>query len=171
MPMMEEIPGLNLNSIVYATDFSLCSQNAGLYASRLARYFSSRLLVTHAFILTQAAMEIEIDSSLVSQQRKELLFMLTRKAFILASQTAEAVPVLLEGFPKKVLPELASEHAPSLIVLGTHGGGWGDVQHPDRLSDSRTRYYAGLDRVLPDQARKCCNPRTFVHWSTCPLIS
>ena len=239
MPVMEEIPGLNLNSIVYATDFSLCSQNAGLYASRLARYFSSRLLVTHAFILTQPAMEIEIDSSLVSQQRKDLLFMLTRKAFILASQTAEAVPVLLEGIPKKVLPELASEHAPSLIVLGTHGGGWvergilgsvaeeilrstewpcltvgpqvpsissvdrlfdrilyatdfssaaahaapfavsfaeafrsrldvlnvipeGDVQHPDRLSDSRTRYYAGLDRVLPDQARKFCNPRTFV---------
>ena len=105
--MMEETPGLNLNSIVYATDFSLCSQNAGLYASRLARYFSSRLLVTHAFIPTQPAMEVEIDSSLVSQQSKDLLFMLTRKAFILVSQTAEAVPVLLEGFPKKVLPEPA----------------------------------------------------------------
>jgi hypothetical protein len=66
VPMMEEISGLNLNSIVYATDFSLCSQNAGMYASRLARYFSSRLLVTHAFTLTQPAMETEIDSHATS---------------------------------------------------------------------------------------------------------
>lgn len=239
MPMMEELPNLNLNSIVYATDFSLCSQNAGLYASRLARYFSVRLLVAHAFTLTQPAMEIEIDSAIISQQRKDLQFMLSRKAFTLASQPADAVPMLLEGNPKKVLPELASEHAPSLIVLGTHGGGWvergilgsvaeeilrstewpcltvgpqvpsissadhlfdrilyatdfshaaahaaafalsfaeafrsrlhvlnvipeGDVRHPDRFSDLQTRYYAALDRVMPDQAREFCDPRTFV---------
>ena len=42
MPMMDEISNMNLNSIVYATNFSLGSQNAGLYASRLAGYFSAK---------------------------------------------------------------------------------------------------------------------------------
>lgn len=35
----------------------------------------------------------------------------------------EAFPTLLEGDPKEVLPVLAEEHAPSMMVLGTHGGG------------------------------------------------
>ena len=65
MPMMDEISNMNLNSIVYATNFSLGSQNAGLYASRLAGYFSAKLSVTHAFTLSQPAMEMEIDSSLI----------------------------------------------------------------------------------------------------------
>ncbi len=71
-------------------------------------------------------MEIEIDSSLISQQRKDLLFQLSRKAWALGAKSIEAVPVLMEGDPKKVLPRLADEHAPSMIVLGTHGGGWAD---------------------------------------------
>lgn len=107
--MTDERPTLNLKSVVYATDFSLCSQNAGLYASRLARFFSAKLLVAHAFTLTQAAMEIEIDSALISQQRKDLEFMLSRKAISLGAESIEAVPVLLEGDPKKVLPKLADE--------------------------------------------------------------
>lgn len=239
MPMMDETPSLNLNSIVYATDFSLCSRNAGMYASCLARYFSARLLVAHAFTLSQSAMEAEIDSSLVSKQRKDLQSMLSREASALSSESVEAVPMLLEGDPKKVLPRLASEHAPSLIVLGTHGGGrvergilgsvaeeilrsteWPsltvgpqvppvsadshlfgrmlyatdfspaaahaapfalsfaeafqsrldvlnvvdeeDIHHPDRLSELQTRFYAALDRVVPERARDFCDPRTFV---------
>ena len=51
-------PVLNLKAVVFATDFSLCSQNAGLYAARTAAYFSAKLLVTHAFTRSQAAMEV-----------------------------------------------------------------------------------------------------------------
>jgi nucleotide-binding universal stress UspA family protein len=36
----------------------------------------------------------------------------------------ELIPLLVEGDPKEVLPKVADEHAPSLLVLGTHGGGW-----------------------------------------------
>jgi nucleotide-binding universal stress UspA family protein len=124
VPAFDHQPDLNLNSIVYATDFSLCSQNAGFYASQLAQYFSARLLVSHAFTLSQPAMEIEIDSSLISQQRKDLQFMLSQKTSTLAPESVEATPVLLEGNPKKVLPQLANDNAPSIIVLGTHGAGW-----------------------------------------------
>lgn len=239
VPVPGEKPNLILNAIVYATDFSLCSQNAGLYASKLAKFFSAQLLIAHAFTLTQPAMEVEIDHFLISQQRKDLQFLLSRKALALASEPVEAIPILLEGDPKKVLPELADKHSPSLIVLGTHGSGWmkhgilgsvaeeilrstrwpsltvgpqvppasahtlpfkrilyatdftpaaahaaafaisfaeaftcrldvlnviheDDVHHPDRLSDLRIRFYTALDRVVPEQARNFCDPRTFV---------
>jgi nucleotide-binding universal stress UspA family protein len=36
----------------------------------------------------------------------------------------EVIPLLVDGDPKKVLPKVADEHAPSLLVLGTHGGSW-----------------------------------------------
>jgi nucleotide-binding universal stress UspA family protein len=124
MPSTDVASALKLKSIVYATDFSLCSQNAGLYASRLAGLFSAKLLVAHAFTLTQPAMELEIDSLLISQQRKDLMCLLSQKASTLSGPSIESTPILLEGDPKKVLPKLADQNSPSMVVLGTHGGGW-----------------------------------------------
>ncbi len=122
MPVIGERPELDLNAIVYGTDFSVCSQNAGLYAAFLAGHFATALMVAHAFTLSQAAMEVEIDPSLVSQQRKDLEFLLSRKATELSHGSLKATPVLLEGDPKRVIPDLATAMAPSLVVLGTHGG-------------------------------------------------
>ncbi|MGA7859686.1 MAG: universal stress protein [Terracidiphilus sp.] len=124
MPMIGDRPEFNLNAVVYATDFSLCSQNAGLYAARLASYFSATLLVTHAFTLSQAASEVEVDQVLVSQQRKDLQSLLSRKAALLASDSVQAVANLLDGDPEEAIPALADKNAPAIIVLGTHGGGW-----------------------------------------------
>src|ERR1035441_450944 len=45
MPATNDRPDLNLKTVVYATDFSFCSQNAGFYAARIAAYFSAKLLV------------------------------------------------------------------------------------------------------------------------------
>ncbi len=78
---------LPVNAVVYGTDFTVCSQNAGLYAALMARFFSAKLLVTHAFTLSQAAMEVEIDGTLVSQQRRDLEVLLTQKAATLASDS------------------------------------------------------------------------------------
>ena len=225
--------------MIYATDFSVCSQNAGLYAALLSKHFSATLMIAHAFTLSQAAMEVEVDRSLVSQQRKDLEFLLSRKAFALSNGSVQAMPVLLEGDPKEVLPDLADKNAPSLIVLGTHGGGWVEreiigsvaegilrstswpvltvgphvrsvadkttpfqrilyatdfsaaaaraavyavsfaqsfradidvlnvvqreaIEHPDRLSDIRRRFYRALDELVPEEAKEFCNPRSFV---------
>ena len=123
MPIIDEKPDLNLNAVIYATDFSLGAQNAGLYASHLAGYFSASLIVTHAFTLSQAALEVEIDRILVSQQRKDLKALLASKATQLAGKSIEVNPVLLEGDPKDVIPALAEKYQPAMIVLGTHGGG------------------------------------------------
>lgn len=120
----EESTKLKVRAVVYATDLSLCSQNAGFYAAFLAQFFSAELLVAHAFSLSQAAMEVEFDPALTSEQRKDLEFLLSRKAAKLSRDGVHASPVLVEGNPKKVLVELADRYGPALMVLGTHGGGW-----------------------------------------------
>jgi nucleotide-binding universal stress UspA family protein len=124
MPLIGDRPDLNLNAVIFATDFSVCSENAGLYAALMAELFSAKLLVTHAFTLSQAAMEVELDPSMLSQQRKNLQLLLTEEASSLASDSIEAIPILLDGNPDEVLPRLADKYQPSLLVLGTHGGGW-----------------------------------------------
>ncbi len=124
MPLIGDRPELNLNAVIYCTDFSVYSQNAGLYAAFMAKHFSAKLLVAHAFTLSQAALEVEIEKSLVSQQRQDLQLLLSQKASTLASGSIEAIPILLDGDPKDAVPRLADEYQPSLLVLGTHGGGW-----------------------------------------------
>jgi nucleotide-binding universal stress UspA family protein len=81
-------------------------------------------LVAHAFTLSQAAKEVEFDPALISEQRKDLELLLSQKAAKLSHDGVHASPVLVEGDPQEVLVELADKHGPSLIVLGTHGGGW-----------------------------------------------
>jgi hypothetical protein len=50
---------LSVASIVFATDFSSASRNAGFYAAAMARSFDAELIVIHAFILSQSAREAE----------------------------------------------------------------------------------------------------------------
>jgi len=123
MPVIGDKPELNLETVIYATDFSLCSKKAGFYAARLAAYFSAKLLVTHAFTLEQAAMEVEIRDRQLSQQRNILTQFLSKEAALLGATSVQVIPVLLEGEPEYVVPGLADKHGPSVIVLGTHGGG------------------------------------------------
>lgn len=123
MTMMNDKPDLNLKTVIYATDFSLSSENAGLFAARIAAYFSATLLVAHAFTLSQAALEVEVDQLLVSQQRKDLKSLLSRTAIHLGAESVRASGTLLEGDPKEVIPSLADANAPAILVLGTHGGG------------------------------------------------
>lgn len=123
-PSLDSNDGLKLKSVVYATDFSVWSQNAGFYAALFAKFFKATLLVSHAFTLSQAAMEVEIENLSISQQRKDLKVFLATNAATLTSDSVEVFPELLEGRPEIVVPDLAAKHAPSLIVLGTHGGNW-----------------------------------------------
>jgi nucleotide-binding universal stress UspA family protein len=107
MPVFGDRPELNLKTVIFATDFSLRSINAGLYAARMAAHFSARLLVAHAFTLVRKGLEV----------------LLSREAALLGSTSIEAIPMLLEGDPEAVIPGLADKEEPSMIVLGTHGGG------------------------------------------------
>jgi nucleotide-binding universal stress UspA family protein len=123
MPIVGDKPDLNLKAVIYATDFSLGAHNAGLYAAGIAAYFSATLFVAHAFMLSQAALEVEIGDRRLSQQRSDLKHLLSGNAAGLKNKSIEAISVLLEGDPKDVIPDLADKHQPSIVVLGTHGGG------------------------------------------------
>ncbi len=123
MEVRGDQPEVSIRSIVFATDFSTCSDNAGAYARTLARSFSASLLVTHAFVLTQAAMEVEQLKARPSKQREDLRARLQQAAQALSSETLQAQPVLLDGHPNEAIPALAEKHAPALVVLGTHGAG------------------------------------------------
>jgi nucleotide-binding universal stress UspA family protein len=89
----------------------------------MAAYFSAKLLIAHAFTLSQAALEVEIGDRKVSQQRDDLKRLLSKEALLLGMYSVEPVPILLEGDPKDAITELADRNKPSMIVLGTHGGG------------------------------------------------
>lgn len=123
MAAMVDRRNIQLNTVVYATDLSLTSQNAEFYAAHIAAHFSAGLLVAHAFTLSQAAMEVEAAHSQLSQQRLHLKSRLSKKSCMLRSESVEPIPALLDGDPKDVVPELADVHAPSMIVLGAHGTG------------------------------------------------
>lgn len=123
MPMIGDRPEVSIDSIIYATDFSPCSDVAGLYAQVLASALSASLIVSHAFLLDIAAQEAEMTRGVSSCQRESLLKDLARKAAELSTPDQHAQFVLLDGNPGEVLPAYADKHAPCLLVLGTHGGG------------------------------------------------
>jgi nucleotide-binding universal stress UspA family protein len=121
--LTEDRPSLDVNAVVFATDLSDWSRNAGLYAEFFAKHFAARLLVCHAFVPSQAAMEAEAEGTPVSRQRRDVNELLRQRASELSSTSVGTTPLLLDGIPEEVIPRLAGEYAPSLIVLGTHGGG------------------------------------------------
>lgn len=112
-----------LRTVVFATDFSDASENAGRYARLLARRMHASLVVMHAFYLDQGALEAEIFSKLLSQQRVHLRERIEAVASELATGGGVTEALLAEGDPRLMVPQVAAERQPSLIVMGTHGGG------------------------------------------------
>jgi len=123
MPIIGESTTLQIESIVFATDFSPASQNAGLFASALSMHFGTDLLVAHAFTLLQASLEVEAEHSLASQQRKDLTHELTLTAESLQAGRGLTQSALVEGDPCKMIPVVAQRRNPALVAMGTHGRG------------------------------------------------
>ncbi len=128
MPAINEIYAKNatsdkLNSVVYATNLSFCSQNAGLFAMHIAACLSARLLIVHAFTLSQSGLEVETLQSRPSRQRHDLNSLLAGKTALLSPGNVDAIANLLEGSPQEVVPQFANLHSPSLIVMGAHDAG------------------------------------------------
>ena len=123
MQVEGERPKVNIDCVVFATDFSRTSENAGHYAHQLARYYAANLVVAHAFVPSQAAMEAEALSRGLSRERGDTLSRLSQAAHALSTGGVDAQPVLLEGGAASTIATLVEQHAPSLIVLGTHGAG------------------------------------------------
>src|ERR1700722_1376142 len=103
MPAITKHLSVHLESVIFATDFSPASYNAGLYASAVSMHFHTNLVVAHAFVLTQAALEVEAQRPLASQQRINLKHELTLVAAVLESGKGQTDTDLLEGDPCTVV--------------------------------------------------------------------
>src|SRR5665213_2995147 len=112
-------------TVIYAADFSLCSENAGPFAALLATQFNAEFLIAHGFVLSQSAMELEAESSRGSKslQRIDLETALDEAARRFGHNASQPKTLLLEGDPRQVIPVLAKQRAPSIVVLGTSGRG------------------------------------------------
>jgi len=123
MPIIGKHPSIELDAVVFATDFSPASHNAGLYASDISVHFHTNLVVAHAFTLLQAALEVEVETSKPSQQRIDLNHALSLTAEILPAGRGTTESILLEGDPGLMVPRFSQLRSNSLMILGTHGGG------------------------------------------------
>jgi nucleotide-binding universal stress UspA family protein len=123
MAIVRKRPVIRFDSVIFATDFSPASQNAGLYASAFSRHFGAILVVAHGFILTQAALDLETEKPDSSQLRADLNRDLLRTAEALAAGPGTAEIALLEGDTRQVIPAMAQRRSPALVAMGTHGRG------------------------------------------------
>lgn len=118
MTVLEPQTRIAIKNILFATDFSSCSDNALRYARDMARLYGSEVTVAHVF----TAVPFQPETGLVvntTQLEDRLKAELDR----VASHFRE-VPhrkVLLQGDTPAALAEIAKKNAADLIVLGTHG--------------------------------------------------
>jgi nucleotide-binding universal stress UspA family protein len=113
---------LSIASIVFATDFSPASRNAGFYAAAIAAHFEAELVVIHAFVLRQSAMEAEAHNQTQSRERIDLSRQLHSTATSLAPTGDKVRAALLDGDPSERIAAFADGIPNSLLILGTHGG-------------------------------------------------
>ena len=90
---------IQLDCILFASDFSPASHNAGLYASALAVHIGTKLIVGHSFTLTQAEDEVEVEKAKASRQRVDLEHDLKLAPHVLDAGRGATESVLIEGEP------------------------------------------------------------------------
>ncbi|MFB3814759.1 MAG: universal stress protein [Terriglobales bacterium] len=115
------VPSLKLRNILFATDFSPCSENALPYARVLAQRFGSTIHVLHV-LPPEAPSAVPMDRApLLDEQRQVADNQMSR---LLLRQPLKNVTheVLIERGPLwHVLEAVIKDRQIDLIVLGTHG--------------------------------------------------
>jgi len=110
-------------SILLATDFTVVDRVAARYAALMAQHYAAELIVAHAFLLQQPALEAEILGHTRSMQRGCLENLLSETINEVAPYTLRVQSFLGEGDPIDVIAQALQKYRPTMIVLGTHGGG------------------------------------------------
>lgn len=141
--MIEQDDAQPLRSIVLATDFSSSVRAAERYAALLAQHYDADLIVAHAFMLEQPAMEVEEFADVRSMQRQDLDRRLSEKVNELAGIAPRSTSVLGRGSPAEVVDRLLQQHRPAMVVLGTHGGGAMERRFIGSVAE-------GILRTVPD---------------------
>jgi nucleotide-binding universal stress UspA family protein len=111
----------SMRSILLATDFLASSTLALEYAMAFASHYRARLLLVHAFELTQAAREAELFAPTQSVLRKDRQARLEVMAERVARAGITTDISLVEGPLSEAIVSVATQRAVDLLVLGTHG--------------------------------------------------
>ncbi|MBZ5688423.1 MAG: universal stress protein [Acidobacteriia bacterium] len=122
MPTLSPVSRLSLKNILVPTDFSPASRAALPFAECLARTYGSTILVAHAIApephLPVVMDRIPEEEEAVWKDACQRLNTFTRDPGL----TAMPWKILLDrGDVANVIPEMISQHAVDLVVLGTHG--------------------------------------------------
>ena len=121
---------IDLNAILYPTDFSEYSENAEPYVVEFAKKFGAKVLLVHVVSVPSYAVSYEIAVDVVSL-RESMEASATKRieevAKRLKDQGIEVEPVIRIGTAFVEIIEAARKHKAELIVMPTHG--WGAFKH------------------------------------------
>jgi nucleotide-binding universal stress UspA family protein len=115
------VPGLPVQSIVFATDFLESSRLALDYAVAFAHQSKATLTIVHALELSREAQEAELLSHKASVSREMAITRLEGFAAGVRRMGIHAQIELREGDPCRAVRSSAAENQADLLVLGTHG--------------------------------------------------
>jgi nucleotide-binding universal stress UspA family protein len=116
---------LKLKRILMPTDFSSCADRALRYAADLAQAFSSEIILLHVFdsrvvdsLFNMKKMSGEEAREAMLKVAKKRMKKLRKADFTKGLKLSEHYA---DGFPPRVVPQVAEEMEVDLIVMGTHG--------------------------------------------------
>lgn len=118
---------LNIRKVVYATDFSPCSENAFPIAVRMASDHGAELHMLHAVVLHEddphdPAHHFPEPDELYERLRSQAEERMTSRAEVGGLPEIDVVKAQVRGMsPAPVILDYAREQDADLIVLGTHG--------------------------------------------------
>ncbi|HET9278767.1 MAG TPA: universal stress protein [Flavitalea sp.] len=113
-----------MQTIVVPTDFSNEARNAAVYAAELAKIFSAKLLLFHAYMLPTPVSEVPYVMITVDELQKENEMLIKKEVEYLARTYGIQVESIVRiGIPSDEIRSLTEDVAVDLVVMGMKGAG------------------------------------------------
>jgi len=122
MPVIQNEPGLALDSILVATDFTPESEKALAYARELAHQFASRLTIAHVLDLSAVVpSDFGVVAIPITEMRHDTAENMIRTLDGLGAEGIPAQGKTIESHnPARAIVKLSAEIEADLIIVGTH---------------------------------------------------
>jgi nucleotide-binding universal stress UspA family protein len=113
-----------MQTIVVPTDFSPEARNAGLYAAELAKIFSAKLVLFHAYMLPTPVSEVPYVMITVDELQKENEILVKKEVDSLnQAYGVQTEGIVRIGIPSDEIRALSEDLSIDLVVMGMKGAG------------------------------------------------
>jgi nucleotide-binding universal stress UspA family protein len=113
-----------MQTILVPTDFSPSGLNAAEYAAQLARQFSAKLVLFHAYMMPTPVSEVPYAMANVEEMQKENEEALRKEAdYIRQQYKLETEQIVRIGVASDEIRELCREKNVDLVIMGIKGAG------------------------------------------------